>query len=142
MNGKTSSRARSSALVPSGTGACGRAVLRRWTSGVIAALLVVISGLSSYAHALRDGSQSGTAILWSAGTEAGVRNIDVGDSESGQTGSHTRHGHQCLACAHVTLPADVRSAHCVYTNHVRFHAFVLTHLASLAPSPLLRPPRA
>lgn len=144
MNGKTPRHARAVALVSSGTGKPDRVSLRRWASGLIAVLLIVISVLPSYPHALQDGSQPGTAIVWSVGINAAVTNIDIDEPESGQTGSQTRHGHQCLACActHVTLPSDARSAHCIYIDHVRFHSFVLTHLASLAPSPLLRPPRA
>lgn len=132
------------ALVPSGIGAYWREVLRRWGSGLIAALLIVTSVLPSYAHALRDGSQPGQAILWSTGTDTALASIDGGEPDCGQTGSDTRHVHDCLACtcAHITLPAYAPAAYCVCTDDIRFHSFILTHLASLSPLPLLRPPRA
>ena len=144
MNGKTPRHARAVALGSSETGTTGRVSLRRWACGWIAALFIVISVLPSYAPALQNGSQPGPAMLWSVGTGAAATNIDVDEPESGQAGSHTRHGDQCpaCACAHVTLPSDARSAHCVDIDFVRFRPFILFHLASLAPAPLPRPPRA
>lgn len=144
MNGKMPNHVHAGVLVRVRTGAFGRVAWRRWASGVFAALLFVISVLPSYAHALRDGSQPGQAILWSTGTDAALAGIDGSEPAGGQTRSDTQHGHHCLACAcaHVTLPAYAPAAYCVNTDDLRFHAFVLTHLASLAPSPLLRPPRA
>lgn len=144
MSGKTPNYARAGALVRVRTGALRRAAWRRLASGVFAALLIVVSALPSYAHALQDGSQPGQAIVSSIGTDAALTSIDGSEPDGGQTRSDTRHGHHCpaCACAHVTLPAYAPAAYCVDTGDVRFHAFVLTHLASLAPSVLLRPPRA
>lgn len=144
MSGKTPNYAHRGVLVRIRTAALCRAAWRRWASGVFAALFIVVSVLPSHAHALADGSQPGPAILGSISTDSALASIDGSEPDGGQTGSDARHGHHCLpcACAHVTLPAYAPAAYGVDTDGVRFHASVLTHLASLAPLALLRPPRA
>lgn len=110
----------------------------------MAALLIVISILPSYAHALWDTSQPEQAILWSASPDVALTDIDAGEPDSGRTGSDARHGHHCLACAcaHAALQDGATAARGLLADYVCFHLFVQAHLGSLAPWPLLRPPRA